>query len=77
MGIKQSLNKLLRLPISMRIDEVINIMAFLSYYVDRINGSHYVFIKKNERGISIPVSKGQVKRVYLQKIRKIYEDFNY
>jgi hypothetical protein len=36
MGTKQSLQRLLKSPVEMRLAEVINIMAFLGYSVDRI-----------------------------------------
>lgn len=39
--------------------------------LDRINGSHHVFVKEGEQPISIPVHKGRVKPVYVRKIEKV------
>lgn len=38
--------------------------------LDRINGSHHVFVKEGEGHITVPVHKGRVKPVYVRKIEK-------
>lgn len=41
------------------------------YRLDRISGSHYIFVKKGSQPISIPVHNGKVKPFYVKQIEKI------
>jgi len=77
MGIKQNLKKLLRNPSSMRIEEIVNIMRFLGYTLDRIKGSHYIFVKPYQQVKIIPTKQGKVKQCYLKTIIQIYESVNH
>jgi len=71
MGVKKSIKKLLRSPSEMRIEEIINILNFLGYKLDRIKGSHYIFAKKEMDDIIIPSHNKKVTKIYLKEIRKI------
>ena len=76
MGIKKNLIRLMRLPTSMRIADVVNIMQFMGYNLKRINGSHHYFLSKDlTDALSVPVKNGKVKLVYLKLIKEIYEKF--
>ncbi|MCK5564224.1 MAG: type II toxin-antitoxin system HicA family toxin [Planctomycetes bacterium] len=41
------------------------------YVLDRISGSHHIFVKKGTQPISIPVHSGKVKAFYVRQIEKI------
>lgn len=71
MSTKKSLQKLQRLPTSMKISEVINIMLYLGYNLRQIHGSHYIFTKPNAFTEAIPTHQGQVKRIYLKQIHRL------
>lgn len=77
MGIKKSIQKLINLTSSMRIEEIINIMHHLGYNLDRIKGSHYIFTKPNADSEIIPIKSGQVKKIYLRQIRKLLDQAFY
>jgi predicted RNA binding protein YcfA (HicA-like mRNA interferase family) len=38
--------------------------------LDRINGSHHIFVKEGEDHISVPVHGGRVKPGYIRRIEK-------
>jgi len=40
------------------------------YGLDRISGSHHIFVKKGSQPISIPVHNGKVKPFYVKQIKK-------
>jgi len=40
------------------------------YRLDRISGSHHIFVKKGSQPISIPVHNGKVKPFYVKQIKK-------
>ena len=40
------------------------------YRLDRISGSHHLFVKKGSQPISIPVHNGKVKPFYVKQIKK-------
>ncbi len=42
--------------------------------LERISGSHHVFVKPGWLPISIPVHKNKVKAVYARKIQQILEE---
>ena len=41
------------------------------YKLDRIAGSHHIFVKKGAPAMSIPVHKGKVKPYYVRQVEKI------
>lgn len=40
------------------------------YVIDRIAGSHHIFVKPGQPHLSIPVHGGKVKSVYVRKAEK-------
>jgi len=59
------------MPSEIRFALVRKALEHHGWTLDRINGSHHVFVKEGERPISIPVHKGRVKPVYVRKIEKV------
>lgn len=71
MGVKKNIEKLMKEPTEMRLDEIIGIMIYLGYTINRIHGSHYQFIKPNERLVTIPSHKSKVAKHYLKLVKNI------
>lgn len=71
MGQKKNIQKLLSEPKEMRIAEIENILLYFGYKLDRIKGSHHIFIKPECDTITVPSHKGKVKRVYLKDLKKL------
>lgn len=53
-----------------RLAIVIRRLATHGCTLDRINGSHHIFIKEGEGHISVPVHKGRVKPGYVRRIER-------
>lgn len=41
------------------------------YVLDRVRGSHHIFVKSGEQNIIVPVHGGKVKPFYVRQIEKI------
>ena len=54
-----------------RLTVVKQMLAEKGYKLDRIAGSHHIFVKKGALPFSIPVHKGKVKPYYVRQIEKI------
>lgn len=71
MGYKKILEKLLRIPPEMRIEEINTLLNHLGYNLDRIQGSHFIFTKAERRDIIVPAHNKKVHWIYLKKIAKL------
>ena len=77
MGIKKIIKKLLKEPPEMRLEEVIIMLSFLGYKLDRINGSHYIFTKPETKAIIVPSHHNKVHKIYLKKLKKLFYEKTY
>lgn len=59
------------MPSPVRFSEIRKMMESLGYSLDRISGSHHIFVKPGCPHESIPVHDGKVKYNYVRKIQKI------
>lgn len=66
MKIGKLVQMLLSEPAEMRFEEVEKILKHEGWHLDRIKGSHHIFVKGTST-IVLPVHKGIVKREYLRK----------
>ena len=57
----------------MSIQEIQNILESFGYTLDRIKGSHYIFVKENYDIIVLPVHSQKVRKIYLRKVKDIVE----
>ena len=55
----------------MRFSEVRKTLEAKGYRLNRINGSHHIFVKPGVRHESIPVHYGKVKPHYVRQIEKL------
>ena len=54
-----------------RFSEVRKMLEAKGYRLDRINGSHHIFVKSGVLHESIPVHNGKVKPHYVRQIEKL------
>lgn len=54
-----------------RFSEVKKRLEKKGYRLDRISGSHHIFVRNGSPLLSIPVHKGKVKNYYVRQIDKI------
>lgn len=66
MKIEKLVQWLLSEPAQMRFEEVEKILKHEGWHLDRIKGSHHIFVK-GALTIVLPVHKGIVKREYLRR----------
>ncbi|TVQ63931.1 MAG: addiction module toxin, HicA family [Phycisphaerales bacterium] len=59
------------MPSEVRFAEIRKLLEKHGWSLDRIRGSHHVFVKPGHRSIPIPVNKGRVDHHYLEWIKKI------
>ena len=59
------------MPSNVKFSKVKKMLEKKGYVLDRINGSHYVFVKPGHDPISIPVHHSEVKYGYVRKIEKL------
>lgn len=59
------------MPSNVRFAVVQKMLEGAGYRLDRVSGSHHIFVKEGVEPISIPVKRGQVKPFYVRKIEKI------
>lgn len=62
------LEKLLAFPPTMRFAEVQRILEANGYTLDRIKGSHHMFVKKGAPRVDVPVHSERVKVEYLKDV---------
>jgi predicted RNA binding protein YcfA (HicA-like mRNA interferase family) len=55
----------------MRFSEVKRMLEAKGYRLDRIRGSHHVFIKAGVKNEIVPVHNGKVKPYYVREIQKL------
>jgi predicted RNA binding protein YcfA (HicA-like mRNA interferase family) len=55
----------------MRFSEVRKMLEAKGYRLDRVNGSHHIFVKPGIGHESVPVHGGQVKYRYVRKIKNL------
>jgi predicted RNA binding protein YcfA (HicA-like mRNA interferase family) len=58
------------MPSEVRFAEVRKFLEHHGWTLVRISGSHYIFRKEGEQGITIPVRRGEVLPVYVRKVEK-------
>jgi predicted RNA binding protein YcfA (HicA-like mRNA interferase family) len=61
------------MPSEERFAEVRRLLERHGWTLDRIKGSHHIFVKEGQRHLTIPVHRGKVKPWYVKEIRKILE----
>ncbi|MDD5327276.1 MAG: type II toxin-antitoxin system HicA family toxin [Phycisphaerae bacterium] len=54
-----------------RFSQVRKLLESKGFKLDRISGSHHIFVRKNSLPISVPVHNGKVKGFYVKQIKKI------
>lgn len=59
------------MPGEKRFAEVKKMLERAGYVLDRISGSHHIFVKPGEPHVNIPVHAGKVKPFYVRQIEKI------
>lgn len=58
------------MPSPVRYAEIKRLLEAKGYTLDRVNGSHHIFIKPGVRSLSIPVHKNEVKHAYYRQAQK-------
>ena len=58
------------LPSELRFAEVRTFLEQYGWTLDRISGSHHIFVKEGQANVSVPVRRNRVKWVYIRKIEK-------
>jgi len=76
MGIKKNLKKLMSEPTEMKIKEVQNILKTFGFMLDRVHGSHYIFIKPECDNIILPVHNKKVTKHYLIDLKELIQTFH-
>ncbi len=61
------------MPSEVRFAELLKLVRKHGWMLDRINGSHHVFLKPDGTSHPVPVHHGKVKPVYVRQIKKILE----
>ena len=74
MGFKKNFKKLMKEPLEMRLGEIMNILLHFGYEIDRIHGSHYIFVKPHCDTITLPVHKGKITKVYLKVVKELLKN---
>jgi len=59
------------MPSDWRFSEVRKLLEAKGYRLDRVNGSHHIFVKPGVRHESIPVHAGKVKYHYVRQIKRL------
>ncbi len=66
--------KFLRQPPEVRFEEVVKLLEAFDYRQHPAGGSHFTFVKRGARPITVPTVKGRrVKKYYVQRINEILE----
>lgn len=58
------------MPSPVRFAVVRRLLEAKGYRLDRISGSHHVFVKAGVTHVNIPVHRGQVKHVYYRQAQR-------
>jgi predicted RNA binding protein YcfA (HicA-like mRNA interferase family) len=59
------------MPGEKRFDDVKKLLERAGYRLDRISGSHHIFVKPGVPHVNIPVHGGKVKPFYVRQVEKI------
>lgn len=59
------------MPSEVRFALVRKALEHHGWTLDRVNGSHHVFVKEGEGHLTIPVHKGRVKPHYVRKVERL------
>ena len=59
------------MPSEMRFAEVKKMLQVKGYVLDRVAGSHHIFVRPGSEHFSVPVHHGKVKYGYVRKIEKL------
>jgi predicted RNA binding protein YcfA (HicA-like mRNA interferase family) len=59
------------MPSEIRFAEVQRMLEAKGYRLDRVNGSHPIFVRPGAPHMSIPVHGGKVKYGYVKKVEKL------
>lgn len=73
MGIKKSIQKLMRLPTEMRFSEAKMVLEHFGYRLVRSKGSHFRF-DSGKDNLTITCHSGKIKRVYILDIKNLIEN---
>lgn len=73
MGIKKNIKKLMEEPNEMRLSQISNILLHFGYKLDRIHGSHYIFVKPGSESIILPVHKNKITKHYLKDLKELIQ----
>lgn len=66
--------KFLRQPPEVRFKEVVTLLEAFGYWQHSVKGSHFTFVRRGARPITVPTVKGRrVKKYYVQRINEILE----
>ena len=58
----------------MRFAKVKKMLESKGYALDRISGSHHVFVQDGQPNVVIPVHSGKVKPYYVRRVEKIEKE---
>ena len=58
------------MPSPVRFPVVRRLLESKGYRLDRVSGSHHVFVKAGSPHVNIPVHRGQVKHVYYRQAQR-------
>jgi predicted RNA binding protein YcfA (HicA-like mRNA interferase family) len=56
---------------AVRFQQVRRMLEAKGYRLDRVRGSHHIFVKVRSQNIIVPVHGGKVKPFYVRQIEKI------
>ena len=59
------------MPSEKRFNLVRKMLESRGYVLERISGSHHIFVKPGSLPVSIPVHGGKVKAFYVRKVEKL------
>ncbi len=59
------------MPSPVRFAEVKRMLESAGWQMDRVAGSHHIFVKAGHRSFPVPVHGGKVKFVYVRKAQKL------
>jgi predicted RNA binding protein YcfA (HicA-like mRNA interferase family) len=60
-----------RVPSDARYSVAKGMLEAKGYFLDRVNGSHHIFVKAGVGSFGMPVHNAKVKHVYIKQIQRL------
>lgn len=59
------------MPSDVRFGDVRRLLEDAGWRLDRVTGSHHIFVKPGQRSFPVPVHRGMVKFIYVRKAKNL------